>query len=410
MGDEMMSGVVIIGGGQAGYQTAESLRQEGYEGSITMVGEEESLPYQRPPLSKAYLLGTVDRERLQFRKAPHYADKNIDLKLNVRVESIDRSAKTVALANGDTLSYDKLVIATGARTRTLPIAGADLSGIYTLKTLDDVDQIEAQLKNTESVVVVGAGFIGLEFAAVAAKVGKQVTVLEAAPRVMGRVVTEELSHYFEEYHRAKGVNIVCNAFADSFTGDDAVTGVSCKDGSHYPAQLVVVGIGVIPNTELAEAAGIECDNGIIVNEHCQTNDPDIYAAGDVVIYSHPFAGAAVRLESVQNAADQGRVAAANIAGNAKVYDTVPWFWSDQHDLKLQMVGLQNGCDKTVVRGDMASNKFSLFHFRGDELRAVDSVNKAIDHVQSRKLLAEGVSPTDEQVADESFKLASLLVK
>jgi 3-phenylpropionate/trans-cinnamate dioxygenase ferredoxin reductase subunit len=405
-----MTGVVIIGAGQAGYQTAESLRQEGYEGSITLLGEEPSAPYQRPPLSKAYLLGDVDRERLQFRTTDYYADKNIDLRVNVKVEAIDREAKTVTLAGGDTLNYEHLVIATGARTRTLPISGSDLPGIFTLKTLEDVDQIEAQLQTAESVVVVGAGFIGLEFAAVAAKIGKQVTVLEAAPRVMGLVVTEQLSNYFEQYHRAKGVNIVCNALADSFSGDGHVAAVNCKDGSSYPAQLVVVGIGVIPNTELAQAAGLPCDNGIIVNGHCQTADPSVFAAGDVAVYEHPFAGDAIRLESVQNAADQGRIIAANIAGNTKTYDTVPWFWSDQHDLKLQMVGLQNGCDTTVVRGDMAANKFSLFHFRGDQLRAVDSVNKAADHIQGRKLLAAGVSPTPEQAADETFKLASILKK
>jgi len=403
-----MAGVVIVGGGQAGYQTAESLRQEGYEGAITLIGEEGTPPYQRPPLSKAYLLGQTDRNRLQFRTAEYYADKNINLRLNTRVTKIDRGAKTVSLNDDSQLSYDKLVLVTGARTRTLPIPGADLNGIYTLKTLDDVDLIEAQLQNAESVVVVGAGFIGLEFAAVASKVGKQVTVLEAAPRVMGRVVTEQLSSYFENYHREKGVNIVCNAFADSFSGDEAVNAVNCKDGSSYPAQLVVVGIGVIANTELAEAAGLDCDNGIVVNGKCQTADPDIYAAGDVAIFEHPFAGKTIRLESVQNAADQGRIVAANIAGNEKSYETVPWFWSDQHDLKLQMVGLQDGCDKTVVRGDMSANKFSLFHFRGDELRAVDSVNKAADHIQGRKLLAAGVSPTAEQIEDESFKLPSLL--
>lgn len=405
-----MAGVVIVGGGQAGYQTAESLRQEGYEGSITIVAEENTPPYQRPPLSKAYLLGEIDRARLLFRTPEYYSDKNIDLRLNTRAESIDRDAKQVTLSDGDSLDYDDLVLVTGARTRTLPIPGSDLNGIYTLKTLDDVDLIEAQLAKASEVVVVGAGFIGLEFAAVASKVGKNVTVLEAAPRVMGRVVTEQLSQYFENYHREKGVEIVCNAFADSFSGEDAVSAVNCKDGSSYPAQLVVVGIGVIANIELAEAAGLACNNGIVVNEQCQTEDPNIYAAGDCAVFEHPFAGKAIRLESVQNAADQGRVVAANITGNAKHYDTVPWFWSDQHDLKLQMVGLQDGCDRTVVRGDIATNKFSLFHFRGDELRAVDSVNKAADHIQGRKLLAAGMFPTAEQIEDESFKLASLLKK
>jgi 3-phenylpropionate/trans-cinnamate dioxygenase ferredoxin reductase subunit len=406
-----MSGVIIVGAGQAGYQTAESLRQEGYEGPITLIGEEPTPPYSRPPLSKAYLQGKTDRDRLQFRPKEYYADKDIDLRLNTRVESIDREAKTVSLADGSTLSYEKIVLVTGARTRTLPIPGADLEGIFTLKTLEDVDQIEARLEKAEQVVVVGAGFIGLEFAAVARKMDKSVTVLEAAPRVMGRVVTEQLSHYFENYHREQGVDIVCNAFADSFSGKDgAVTEVNCKDGSSYPAQLVVVGIGVIANTELAEAAGLECANGIVVNGQCQTSDPDIYAAGDCAVFEHPFAGKTVRLESVQNASDQGRVVAASIAGKDTVYDAVPWFWSDQFDLKLQMVGLQEGCDKTVIRGDMENKKFSMYHFRGDELRSIDSINKPADHMQGRKLLTAGVSPSVEQVEDESFKLVSLLKK
>ncbi|CCQ74511.1 NAD(P)/FAD-dependent oxidoreductase [Magnetospira sp. QH-2] len=401
-------GVVIVGAGQAGYQTAESLRQEGYEGSITVVGEEPHVPYQRPPLSKAYLLGETDKHRLKFRAEEYYGEHAIDMRVNMAVTAIDRAAKHVSLSDGTTLDYARLVLATGARVRTLPVPGGDLDGVLTLKTLDDVDHIERRLKTVENVVVIGAGFIGLEFAAVSRKLGKNVTVLEAAPRVMGRVVSETLSSYFEQVHRDHGVRIHCNAMVSELTGNGMVEAVLCADGTSYPADLVVVGIGVIPNVALAESAGLPCANGITVDEFCRTGDPDIYAAGDCAVYAHPFADAPLRLESVQNAADQGRTVAAAIAGNPKPYETVPWFWSDQFDLKLQMVGLQNGCDQMVIRGDREAHKFSLFHFRAGRLRAIDSINKAADHIQGRKLLAAGKSPTPEQAADESFKLNSLL--
>ncbi|WP_420569607.1 NAD(P)/FAD-dependent oxidoreductase [Thalassovita sp.] len=403
-----MSGVVVIGAGQAGYQTAESLRKEGFDGAITIIGEEPYAPYQRPPLSKAYLLGETDKDRLRFRTDEYYADQNIDLRVNVAVTGLDVAARQVTLSDGTSLAYDDLVIATGARVREIPVPGADLEGIFYLKTLADVDGIEARLADVDSVAVIGAGFIGLEFAAVARKLGKEVTVLEAAPRVMSRVVTEELSDYFTGVHQDHGVNVVCNAFVSGFEGEDAVNAVTCKDGSSYPAQLVVVGIGVIPNSELAEAAGITCDNGIVVDENGRTSDPHVFAAGDVAAYANPFSGKLMRLESVQNAADQGRIVAAAIAGNPKPYNTVPWFWSDQYDLKLQMVGLQDGCDQTVLRGDEKAKKFSLLHFRDGQLRAIDSVNAAADHMMGRKLLAAGISPTPEQAADIGFKLKSLL--
>jgi 3-phenylpropionate/trans-cinnamate dioxygenase ferredoxin reductase subunit len=405
----MAGGVVIVGAGQAGYQTADSLRREGYEGQITLIGEEPYAPYQRPPLSKAYLLGETDKERLQFRTEAFYAVNGIELKVGTTVSRLDPAERTLELSDGSTLPYEDLVIATGARVRPLPVDGADLDGVLYLKTLDDVDRIEAHLPQAENVVVIGAGFIGLEFAAVARKLGKAVTVLEAAPRVMGRVVTEELSDFFTEVHRAHGVDIVCDAFVSGLQGKDGtVSAAECKDGTRYPAELVVVGIGVIPNSELALDAGLACDNGVIVDENGRTSDPHIYAAGDCAAYAHPFAGRLLRLESVQNAADQGRIVAAAIAGNPKPYKTVPWFWSDQYELKLQMVGLQNGCDRTVLRGDKEARKFSLFHFRGEELRAVDSVNSAADHMAGRKLLAEGISPTLEQAVDSSFKLKTLL--
>lgn len=403
-----MAGLVIVGAGQAGYQTAESLRQDGFDGPITLIGSEAHPPYQRPPLSKAYLLGETDAQRVRFRTVDYYAQHRIDLRTSLDVTALDRAAKQVRLSDGSCLGYDKLVLATGARVRPLPVPGAELAGVFTLKTLDDVDAIAVRLPHAQNVAVIGAGFIGLEFAAVARKLGKAVTVLEAAPRIMGRVVHPDLSHYFTAYHQARGVRIVCNAAVAALSGTEAVEKVILADGSEVATDLVVVGIGVIPNVELASACGVTCDNGIVVDEFCRTSDPDIYAAGDVASYCHPFAGSLVRLESVQNAADQGRTIAAHVTGKAKPYATVPWFWSDQFDLKLQMVGLPHGCDRVVLRGAMETDKFSLFHYRGDELRAVDSVNKPADHITGRKLLAAGVSPTPEQAADEGFKLNSLL--
>lgn len=406
---EPAGGVVIVGAGQAGYQTAESLRQEGYAAPITLIGAEPHAPYQRPPLSKAYLLGETDRHRLKFRAEHYYADHAIDLRVSTEATAIDRERRRVVLADGTNLPYAHLVLATGARPRSLPVPGAELEGVFALKTLDDTDRIDRRLGSAESVVVVGAGFIGLELAAVARKLGKVVTVLEAAPRVMGRVVTPELSDFFARVHRDQGVEIVTGAQVEAFLGEaGAVCAVACADGARHEADLVVVGIGVTPEVALAEGCGLPCDDGILVNAQGRTADPRVFAAGDCTRYDHPFAGKPIRLESVQNAADQGRCVAAAIAGRARLYDTVPWFWSDQYDLKLQMVGLQEGCDETVLRGDMADRKFSLFHFRAGALRAVDSVNRPADHIQGRKLLAAGISPTAEQAADAGFKLKDLL--
>jgi 3-phenylpropionate/trans-cinnamate dioxygenase ferredoxin reductase subunit len=404
-----VAGVVIVGGGQAGFQTADSLRQEGYDGPIAILGEEPHAPYQRPPLSKAYLLGETDRERLKFRPEAIYAERGIDLRTGVRVEAIDRAAKAVTLAGGERLAYGHMVLATGARVRELPVPGADLAGVHSLKTLDDVDAIEAGLAAVERVCVIGAGFIGLEFAAVARKLGKGVTVLEAAPRVMGRVAAPELSEFVTGLHRAHGVEIVCGAQVSELRGEGGrVAAVACADGRLFDAGLVVVGIGVVPDVALAEAAGLECDNGIAVDGFCRTSDPDIFAAGDCASFDHPFAGKRIRLESVQNAADQGRIVAAAIAGTPRLYDSVPWFWSDQYDVKLQMAGLMDGCDETVVRGDPASGKFSLLHFRQGQFRAVDAISKPADYVQGRKLLEAGLSPTPEQARDTGFKLKDLL--
>lgn len=404
-----MAGVVIVGAGQAGYQCAESLRVEGYEGDITLVGDEPYLPYQRPPLSKDYLLGNTDAERIQYRPIAFYEQSPVELRLGSRVSSLDPDKKTLQLSHGDELSYEALILATGARVRKLEIEGAALDGLCYLRTLDDVNDIGTRLEAAQNVIVIGAGFIGLEFAAVASKLGKHVQVLEAMGRVMARVVEPELSEFFTQLHKSHGVEILCNAQADELVGEKGhVTGVKTKDGQLLAADLVIAGIGVLPNVELAQQAGLACGNGIVVDLFGQTSHADVYACGDCASYEHPFAGQAIRLESVQNAGDQARAVAARICGKEKPYTAVPWFWSDQYDVKLQMAGLTIGCDSHVVRGDITSGRFSLQHFKGDRLRAVEAINQPRDYIVGRKLLEKGVSPTKKQAADTDFSLKELL--
>ncbi len=406
-----MAGVVIVGAGQAGYQCAESLRLEGYEGEITLVGDEPLIPYQRPPLSKDYLLGKTDAERIQYRPMAFYEQSPITLLLDISAVAINVDANSLELSNGQTLTYDALILATGARVRKLSIKGADLDGLCYLRTLKDVDDIGDRLKSARHVMVVGAGFIGLEFAAVASKLGKSVQVLEAMDRVMARVVEPELSQFFTQLHQSHGVEIISNAQALELMGEGGrVSGVKTADGQLRQADLMVAGIGVVPNLELAELAGLSCGNGISVNEFGQTSIGNIFACGDCASYQHPFVAQAIRLESVQNAGDQARAVAAKIAGKDKPYDAVPWFWSDQYDVKLQMAGLTLGCDGHVVRGDIDSGSFSLLHFKGDRLRAVEAINQPRDYIVGRKLLERDLSPTKEQAMDSSFNLKSLLAK
>lgn len=404
-----MAGTVIIGAGQAGYQVAVSLRQDNYEGTITLIGDEAYAPYQRPPLSKQYLLGKTLEEQLKFRTEEYYQEHGIELLLNTRVSSIDREAKTVGLSNGQVLDYDNLVLATGARVRQLPVPGAEAEGVCYLRTLDDVKHVQARMEGIEQVVVIGGGFIGLEFAAVGQMLGKQIVVIEAMDRLMARVVSPLVSEYYAELHRSHGVEVVTGTGVSSIgVQDDRVQSVVCADGREFDAGLVVVGIGVIANDDLAREAGIRCEHGIIVDAQGRTSGPDIYAAGDCVLYEHPFAGKPVRLESVQNATDQAKVVASAIMGNDPSYDTVPWFWSDQYDKKLQMVGLSTDCETQVVRGDMQSGKFSVFYFNHGALRAIDSINKPADHIMGRKLLAGQCSLTPEQAQDEEYPLKSAL--
>lgn len=380
------AGVVIVGGGQAGYQTAASLRSEGFDGPITLVGSEPGVPYQRPPLSKALLLGKTDAERALLRPASWYSDHQIGLIVDTQVESIDRLARFVRTSAGSAIPYDYLVLATGARNRELPIAG-----VLYLRTLEESLRVKERLGTADTLLIVGGGFIGLEVAAAARALGKRVTVREAGARLMARAVCPEISEYFRVTHEANGVEVVLNA-----------------SGDLPQADLIVAGIGVRPNTELAERAGLAVGNGIRVNEHLQTDDPSIYAIGDCAEYPNPFAGGLARLESVQNAVDQALCVARAIVGKPEPYRAVPWFWTEQFDIRMQMAGIGQGADRIVARGNPASRKWSALYFKADRLIAADSINRPAEHLTVRKLLAAGVSPTIAQAADESFDLKSLL--
>lgn len=408
-----MAGTLIIGGGQGGYQVAASLREAGYAEQVTIVGNEPVLPYQRPPLSKAYLLGDTTAERLQLRPQSYYDKHAINLIVGGTATAVDRQARRVTLASGRALAYDHLVLGTGARNRTLPVHGAEADGVLYLRTLVEADAIKERFHAAQAIVVAGAGFIGLELAAVASKFGKQVTVLEALGRCMSRAVSLPVSNFFAEAHAGWGVQLLFEArLASIDSAGGRVTGVTTADGRKIPADLVLVGIGIVPETALAEAAGLALDNGIAVDAQLRTSDPAISAIGDCASYSDAGTGMRLRLESVQNAIDQGRYVAQRIVGKTTGgYSAVPWFWSDQRDLKLQMVGLTGGCDRTVLRGDPAMRAFSAFCFKGDRLLGIESVNRAADHMFGRRLIGAGQSVTPEEAADPSFdfkaRLASL---
>lgn len=405
--------IVIIGAGQAGVQAAEALRAGGFAGSITLLGNEPHGPYHRPPLSKAWLAGEMDAAQLVMRAPEMLARKGITLRTDTTVTAIDRATQTVHLADGSALPYTGLALATGATPRNLPLPGGNAPGVLALRGRDDASAIAERMalciNQQQPVVVIGGGFIGLEVAATARKKGLTVTVLEAAPRLLGRVLAPVLSDWYAELHRSHGVQLVLGAKITALdTGaDGAVAGVRLTDGTVLPAGLVVVGIGVTANDELARAAGLDCDRGIVVDACGRTSDPQIVAAGDCTARRLPD-GSLLRLESVQNATEQGKSAAAALLGQDRAFTATPWFWSDQYDKKLQMAGLSTGADHWAVRGDMAAGSFSVYHFRGERLLAVDSVGATKDYLQARKLLDAGVSPSPAQAADAGFDLASLL--
>ena len=400
--------VVIAGAGHAGFQLAASLRQHGFGERICLINDEAHLPYQRPPLSKAYLKGEGRPDSLMFRPDKFYHDQNIEL-IGDRAVAIDRAAHRLLLASGASLQYGHLVLATGARNRLLDTPNANLPDVRYLRILDESEALRQRLPSHRRVVVIGAGFIGLEFAATARIKGLEVDVVELGSRVMARAVTAEISDYFQERHTAAGIRIHLGVQATSIESDGTnVTGVSLSDGRHIAADLVVVGVGVLPNVELAAEAGLKAAAGIIVDEQLLTSDPDISAIGDCALYTSRRFGASLRLESVQNATDHARCVAARLTGKAEAYDGLPWFWSDQGPDKLQMVGLTTGYDRVVVRGDRGQGAFSAFCYKSGQLLGIESVNRAGDHMFGRRLLAANGSITPEQAADLSFDLKAAL--
>jgi 3-phenylpropionate/trans-cinnamate dioxygenase ferredoxin reductase component len=400
--------VIIVGAGHGGYQAAASLRQSGFGGRVCLINDEAHLPYQRPPLSKAYIKGSAGPESLMFRPEKFYADQKIEL-IAGRVGSIDRQSRKVKLASGDVFDYGHVVLATGARNRLLDLPNANLPDVKYLRILDESEALRQIIPSKTRVVVIGAGFIGLEFAATARIKGLEVDVLELAPRVMARAVTAEVSDYFQERHREAGIRIHLGVQATSIEAEGGkVTGVSLSDGRHLPADLVVVGVGVLPNIELAAEAGLPVASGIIVDEYLLTADPNISAIGDCALFASPRFGGSLRLESVQNATDHARCVAARLTGDKKVYDGQPWFWSDQGDDKLQIAGLTTGYDHVVMRGDPAKKAFSAFCYKGDKLLGIESINRAGDHMFGRRLLGMDRSLAPEKAADDSFDLKSAL--
>jgi 3-phenylpropionate/trans-cinnamate dioxygenase ferredoxin reductase subunit len=397
--------VAIIGTGQAGFQAAASLRQDGFAGRIVMIGDEPVAPYQRPPLSKSYLAGDSGLDELWLRPETFYAKQEIDLIAGEAVTAIDQAGRRLQLASGGTVPWDHLVLATGARYRPLAVPGAELDGVLPLRSLADADILRERLDEAREIVVVGAGFIGLEFASVAIARGAAVRIIEVTHHPMGRVVSAPISRFFTDAHRRWGAQISLGTGVSRILGSGGrVTGVETTGGQRLPADLVLICIGVIPNTELAREAGLAVDNGIVVDDYLVTQDPAILAIGDCANFPTPFAVGRVRLESVQNAVDQGRCVAAHIAGQSAPYDKVPWFWSDQGDLKLQIAGITTGHDASVLRGNPEGGHFSVFCYRAGRLIGVESVNQTADHVVARRLLAGDPGLTPEQAADESYDL------
>ena len=396
---------VIIGAGQAAAQAVATLASEGFSGTLTVIGDEPYPPYQRPPLSKAYMAGDFVRERLFLKPDSFYAESHCDLRLGITATAIDRAGKSVRLSDGSKISYDRLLIATGARVRKLPVPGAELSGVFYLRGIDDSDSLRRHLVPGGRLAVVGGGYIGLEVAAVARKHGLRVTVIEAADRLMVRSASPQISAFYKELHEGHGVEIRLNATATAYEGNSQVQGVATSSG-RVAADFVLAGIGVAPCCELALQAGIGCGNGIMVDEFGVTSDPDIFAAGDCTC--HPsFDGDRVRLESVQNAIDQAKHAVLAMLGKPTPYREVPWFWSDQYDVKLQIAGLVRPGDAAVLRGNPSTRKFSVFHLRDEVVAGVEAVNAAPDYIAGRKLIAAGARVAPSRLADTSIPAKQL---
>ncbi len=402
----MPENIVIIGAGQAGAQAVQSLRADGFTGPITMVGDEAYPPYQRPPLSKAYLLGSFERPRLFLKADAYYAEAGCELILNTHAAEIHRGEREVELADGSRLAYDKLLLTTGARVRKLSCPGADLPGVHYLKTIADVDGLQEVFQAGKRIAIVGGGYIGLEVAAVGAKRGLDVTGFEAMDRLMARAVSPQLSAFFAAEHERAGGKLKLRTGVEAIEGNESVERV-IAGGQPYAADIVLVGIGVVPCDELAVRAGLASEDGIVVDQNARTGDPHIWAAGDCTRHVGRE-GHYIRLECVQNAIDQAKHAALAMVGKAKTYSEVPWFWSDQYDLKLQIAGLARPSDRLVLRGDPASRKFAVFHLRDGAVAAVEAVNAAPEYMIGKRLVAEGKKITAETLADISISMKQMV--
>ena len=403
-----MTSVVIVGASHAAAEIISSLKKRGFEGSITLIGDESLLPYQRPPLSKKYFTGELKLDSMYIKGPATYDAAGVIQKLARTVVSIDREGKNVQLDGGELIAYDKLVLATGTRARKLPVAGADLPQIKYLRTKDDVDDIKQAIKPNSKLLIVGAGYIGLEVAASAVKQGVEVVVLEAMDRVLQRVTSPTVSEFFQTVHAQEGVDIRLNTSLNSFQAKGSGATALIAQGDAIDFDCAIIGIGVIPNSEIADAAGLSCDNGIVVDEFTKTDDPNIYAVGDCSNHPSFVYDRRIRLESVPNAMGQAKTAAASICGEDIAYDEVPWFWSDQYDIKLQTVGLCQGHDQIVIRGQSNERKMAVFYLKEGQLIAVDAINSPAEFMVSKKLVAMRSKPDPEQLADPAISMKSFL--
>jgi len=404
----MVDTIVIAGAGHGAGQVVATLKQKKFAGEIILIGDEAHLPYQRPPLSKKFLSGDLDAERLHFKPASFYDDPQVDVHLNTSIESIDRAGKKAIASDGVKFAYDKLVLALGSRVRKIEVPGHDLPGIHYLRSIADVEAIRSDMSGNKNVVIVGAGYIGLEVAAVCRLQGLDVTVIEMADRVMSRVVSPNVSDYYQLEHTKHGVKLLLSTSLAEFKGKRRVKRAVTVDGQEIPADFAVVGVGILPNSEIAEAAGLDVNNGIVVDDTCCTADPDVYAIGDCTSHPNSIYGRPLRLESVHNALEQAKTAASNICGVESHYSQVPWFWSDQYDLKLQIAGLSQGYDDVVLRGDPSNGSFACFYLKEDALIAVDAINSPREFMQSKELIAKRAKIDRGKLANAELALKDLV--
>ncbi len=399
--------IIVVGGGQAGAQAIASLRLGGYEGGLTLVGEENAPPYQRPPLSKTFLKGLIDEDRLYLKPLQYYQDQNVELILDMKASRIDRASRRLHLQSGAALSYDKLILATGSTPRDLPVQGGTLDRVQTLRGIADVERLRACMSPRCRIVIVGAGYIGLEAAAVMRELGAEVTILEMADRVLARVTGEVMSSFFTRLHESHGVDVRTGVRLAALEGETSVTGARLASGEVIACDLVLVGIGITPNEGLAAEAGLACGNGIRVDRDARTLDPDIYAVGDCTKRPLVHYGREARLESVHNAIEQGKLAAAHILGHPRPSEDTPWFWSDQYDVKLQIAGLSTNTNETVVRGDPSGRSFAVFYLQDGHIRAVDAVNAPPEFLASKKLIAANAALARDTLTDTSVSMKEI---